>query len=511
MKIQKAVENIGTAHELKRIARAHVIDYRNLSDDEMRAAIIKMAPQYYHPGNVETAVQQLFFHDQRHYRILSRLILCELLLQKDDFMLPAKKTEEELIDFEQSVIDRSNEDLQEKGGERTQALGLFQFILEVAWEHNDAISQDEKNLIEKLKTRLKITDTEYQIIEAKLGKFPKAANILHTRGEIEDVRRAMQQAGLLFAVRDDDGTHYDVIPDEVADSLRKVLGIEIRRHGYRELLNHRIVRSKKYYQEILGKCGIAFDRGATIQNLQDVFVQQVRPSILLGGVSPRDGLDIGDLRRWCSELGVRVSGLKPELIHRIIKYYDALLKRPPTEGDEREVWYEYYAELASRNLDCLRSQQIIQKDLECESKFEAATSFLFEKKLGHTPLKMLGTSRPDGALSYQDKLIYWDNKSKESPVNLKDHLKQFDGYVRASDKPVAGFLVIGPSFTPESSLLAMRYQVESGTTITMIKAEDLKAVADAWGEQNEKGKQDPFPLGYMIQPGLFSKDLVAAL
>lgn len=511
MKIQKAVQNIGTAHELKRIASAHVIDYRNLTDEELKAAVIKMAPQYYNEGNIRESVNCVFFHQQRHFRIISRLMLSEVLLQQDDFMLRAKETEDQIISFEQYIIDRSNEELDCKSGQRAQALELFQFVLGVAWEHNDSISPDEKNLLEKLKTKLRITGTEYQILEAKLGKYPKPGNSIHTRGEIEEVRRALQQQGLVFSIRDTDATDFDVIPEEIAGPLRTILGLEIRRHGYRELLNYKGVRSKKYYHDILGKCGISFDNAGTMEKLQDIFVHQVRPTVLLGGVSPRDGLDISDLREWCSHLNLQVSGLKEDLIRRIIAYYDSLLLRPHVDGDERELWYEHYAAFASRDLEFLRAQQLIKKDLECEAKFEAATSYLFEKRLGHTPLKMVGTSRADGALSYKDRILYWDNKSKESPVSLRDHIKQFDGYIRSSEKPVAGFLVVAPSFTPDSSALAMQYQVENGMTISLIPAADLKEVADRWAQKSAKGDEDPFPLGYLIQPGFFNKELVAAL
>lgn len=45
MKFEKSVQNIGTITELKRIASAYVIDYRNLDDAEIRKALIKTGPQ----------------------------------------------------------------------------------------------------------------------------------------------------------------------------------------------------------------------------------------------------------------------------------------------------------------------------------------------------------------------------------------------------------------------------------------------------------------------------------
>ena len=37
----------------------------------------------------------------------------------------------------------------------------------------------------------------------------------------------MQSNGLIFAIRDNDNTDFDVIPEEVAQSIREILGIEI--------------------------------------------------------------------------------------------------------------------------------------------------------------------------------------------------------------------------------------------------------------------------------------------
>ena len=185
-----------------------------------------------------------------------------------------------------------------------------------------------------------------------------------------------------------------------------------------------------------------------------------------------------------------------------------MLEKDDTVEDERELWYQYFEKFGERNLQFLREQQLITKDIEVERRFEDATRFLFEKKLKHKPLKLVGTAHADGAVSYQDKLIFWDNKSKESEVNLKDHVSQFDGYIQNADKKVAVFLVIGPAFTEESSVLAMQYLVENGTTISLITAAELKALAEEWVGRKGGSGDAPFPLGYLIQVGRFNRKLV---
>jgi hypothetical protein len=357
MNLEKAIENVATVMELKRIASAYVIDYKNFSEDEIKAAMVKTAPQYYFEENVKKALNSLFLSDFRNHRVLSRIIIADILLHKDNFMCPKRQTEGDTIALEQAIINRANEDLFQQGSERTKWIDLFQFVVETAWEYNDDISSDEKNLIEKLRHKLKITYDEYRIIEAKFGNFPKSGNDLHTRGEMEDVRRLMQSNGLLFSIRDSDKTDFDVIPEEVAHSIRNILGIQIRRHGYRDLLSQKYVRSKKYLLRTLKKSKITVEENATLKSLQETVLEQVPPSILLGGVSPRDGLDLSDLRSWASEQNLNVSGVKGELIARIIGYYDNILEKGETTGDDREIWYVHYEAFAARKLGFLRDQQ----------------------------------------------------------------------------------------------------------------------------------------------------------
>lgn len=509
MKISKVVDLIGTSICLKRIASAYVIDYRNLSDDAIRAALKKTAPQYYYRPNVEAALEHVFHKEARQHRIISRLIIQEILLNQELHRCPNDETADAVIAYEQSVIDQSNEDLFRKGAPRTEKLDLLRFVLETAWGANDDISLDEFNLIEKLRARLKITEREHRTIEAGLNKFPKPGNVLHTRQEVEETRRVLQSKGLLFTIRNEDGCDFDVIPKEIASVLRELLGHEIRKYGYTQLVNYKAVRSKPYLTSMLKKCEIEADRGLTVPELQQIVLEQVSPKMLLGGLTPRDGLEPAVMKKWCSELGLIISGTKAELIDRIVEFYDNLIEQTNVEGDPRQVWYENYERFASRDLDYLRSQQLIDKDLDCEARFEEATDFLFEKRLNHNPLKLIGSAHADGVLSFRDRVIVWDNKSKEKEVHLKDHVKQFEGYIRTSERPVAGFWVIGPEFTPESQALAMQFTVDTGVTITLIRAADLKTIAEAWDKRNGDKSDEAFPLGYMIQSGLFNPALVA--
>lgn len=229
--------------------------------------------------------------------------------------------------------------------------------------------------------------------------------------------------------------------------------------------------------------------------------------IILGGYSPNDGLDKTTLSHWCGALSLSVSGTKNELIDRIIEYYDGIKQITVDETDDRVLFYEFYTDLATRNLSELRKQGVISKDIECERKFETATNYLFEKKLKVKPLIMNGTEHPDGMLSFNDKLILWDNKSKETEVNLADHIKQFDRYINNSEKPVSVFMVIAPSFTEDSASECAKYSMSNDTLILLITANELKTLAENWATKHEKD-DEAFPLGYFKQNGRFNADLI---
>lgn len=199
---------------------------------------------------------------------------------------------------------------------------------------------------------------------------------------------------------------------------------------------------------------------------------------------------------------MNVSRSKSNLIERLLKYYDELREITISDIDEREKYYNVYHELACRDLQFLRKNEIINKDLECEHLFEKATNYLFEVKLKNKPLNLTGTNHPDGKLSFNDKYILWDNKSKEVKVNLKDHILQFDGYIKASDKTVSVFMVIAPDFTENSENECVQYALKNDTMILLITADELKEVAEKWSKSHP---DESFNLGYFKQNGRFRK------
>jgi hypothetical protein len=95
----------------------------------------------------------------------------------------------------------------------------------------------------------------------------------------------------------------------------------------------------------------------------------------------------------------------------------------------------------------------------------------------------------------------------EGPVNLQDFLEgQFDGYLRRerekSNQPLA-FLVIAPSFTPQSIKLAHQYKARTNWDIALIQAAALKHLADQWRAIEA---QKVFPVRLLNRTELIDKD-----
>ncbi|BEP29549.1 hypothetical protein [Helicovermis profundi] len=507
MKFKSVIESLATITDLKRVSSAYVIDYRNLQNEEVKNALLKTAPQYYYNENVEKALNSLLLSSNRDERILAPIIIKNLLLHTDDFKSTQKELSDSVIEYEQNTINKSNDFFDNHKAGKQSSFEFFKFVLEAAWEKDGSISVDEKNLLNKIRIKLNITDDERNVLEASIGKFPSLGNNLHTRETIDIVKRKLQSSGLLFCIRDENKINYDVIPEEIASTLKSYFNIEMKHHGFMELLDSKHFRNKAYLKNILDKSGLNINNNLRLDDLKELCLTHINPSILLGGYSSRDGFDTATLSKWCSELHLQTSGQKSELIARVIDFYDNLRKDINLLEDNRIIYFEYFEDLASRNLDQLRSQNIIVKDLECEKYFERATDYIFEELLVQKPLALKGTEHPDGMLSYQEKIIMWDNKSKETEVNLADHIKQFDRYIKNSEKKVPIFLVIGPSFTENSINVAMQYMLENDTIISLVSANELKELAINWNKKYTKGA-DPFPLGYFKQPGRFNKNLV---
>ena len=107
-------------------------------------------------------------------------------------------------------------------------------------------------------------------------------------------------------------------------------------------------------------------------------------------------------------------------------------------------------------------------------------------------------------------MLLWDNKSKESPVDVKEHFAQFERYFKKAESKVAALMVIAPSFNESSDSDARAHKIRTGHVLSLITADELKQIALDWRKSNKAN--DAFPLNYFTAAGRydpkFLKDLM---
>ncbi len=485
-----------------RILGGYLQSCRGMEDDDLTQMIKKDAAKLADRSRVLNALKT---PDPDFNRGQLKAIIFSILLQEETHSVEENRLDEKVIEAEKELVKRSKSldffDPKKHDPERWHHYDTYRIVLEAAWQNDDTISPDEARLLTVLRNHLNISLEEHWLISALLKRFPKDKCALHTPDEINETRKELQRQGVLWSYRDENNRNIDVIPFEIVTVIRRdVAGQELQRTNYRRLMHHDSILLTDLKNILQAR---NMDRyGNKTELIERIVASNIRPSEVLGD------LDKQKLSDMCGYVGLRIAGNKPDLIERLIDFYDDLTFEERVTRDEREVWYNNYELLASRAYNELRAKKLITKDLEIEHQFESATEFLFEAKLHVACDRSRKDNRADGRLPLEnDQSILWDCKSVETSVNLQDHLEgQFDAYLRKereNGKQPLAFLVIGPSFTPQSIKLAHQYKARTNWDIALVTAEGLKHLADRWAAA-ESNK--PFPVRLLNQTDVIDKE-----
>lgn len=226
-------------------------------------------------------------HEDESVRTLLEIIIREVLLNEDNFSLCQKDLEDEVILYEQSILDRENEEeeLFEK-----ENIKLLSYVIDAAWENNLAISADEQNLIYKLKKKLQILDDEYELIQAHRGYFRNMEMccilVMRLVQYVNFFNRGNSFCGQRFS-----GTDYDILPEEIADVIRTYCNVDIKKFSYEKLLESKYVKKKAYLIDILQKASVELGKNETIESLSYKVMRHIKAHNLIGGFTARDGLN----------------------------------------------------------------------------------------------------------------------------------------------------------------------------------------------------------------------------
>ena len=406
-----------------------------------------------------------------------RRLLLYLFLTKDDCSISydLKLIKREIIDFRKYLIDNQKYlHWNEKEKE------IYETVLDTVLEDR-VVSVDEWNVLEKLQKKLDINLQKHWILRITRDLFDEVNKKDRLTSEkIIMHLRELEKRGLLFFI-DKDGRRW-IIPEEIADKLKSIFGMELVDYKYEELLNNPVITNKDKVN-FLKKSGIDV-RGSSEKLNKTIIANRLRPSDFLNSLSGKS------LYRISNKLAIKKSGSKNQKIKRIVKHYDERYIPSEKPEDRREIYYKFYEDLANRNQSVLMKKGIINKGEEIGSKFEEATRYLFGNVLGFTLQSPVIKSRRHGvkadgkATKYND-FIIWDCKTKDKHFTMStSERRQFIDYIneykKADSNNFISFLIITPEIKNPANLRKQLTDIkgETGVDISIIKAIDLKEFAE---------------------------------
>lgn len=478
MRVQDCISKMSKMY-LARIVDSIIKEAIPKGDEErMREQINQNKEELINPARIEKALDLSTL--SRSNRILIEAILTNLL-EYDDYHCNDDELFQNIKDYETSIITQSNTDEAYEFSD-DDALEIYESVLKIALNDNN-INEREYLILDTLREKLSISRFEHRLLEAKLNMYPKPDNQPHDLNEFKQALRELQNIGIVFYCNKDNNKV--VLPEEILPTIKSILGFELKTESFKLLLSKfntgqisNLLREQKL--PIAGNKEEKADR------------------VISAGIKPSEALKTlttNDLIAICRKLkGVKIGGTKNEKVERIINYFANLSsKKASLSEDDREIYFQYYEELAKRKNSDLYNLGIITKDKEMEVLFEEATRYIFEVILGLKLNSFEGTDNPDGAVDMNgNEVLYWDNKSKESEYKFpKTHYKQFKRYIRESIKRVNIFLIIVPEVDKEAdnSARKLKFETSSDSDIAIITARDLKYIAEYWQSLPQKDKK----------------------
>ncbi|MCJ0931471.1 hypothetical protein GLV94_00180 [Virgibacillus halodenitrificans] len=456
---------------LSRIVDSFLKDVRLDNEEDMREVILKNIEEFQNNERVKRNLD--FMEAERNIALVNEMILIALM-EKEGYVLSENELISSVESLEMQIIEESMDEEFIKTSISEDSLRIYTAVLLAAWKKDDSLNSHEINMLNVLKNELGLTTRDHHLIESINGRFPQKGNKLHSSQQIDKSLKDLQARGIILRFKTDNV--YYTIPEEIARVVRYELGGELRHETYSQLLNDLNMNQLK---SMLAPLGLNIS-GTKSLLIERIVKHNILPSKALNFLGNNELKEI--LR---SLEGARVSGTKEERIQNIIDHYENLTSPVYSDpSDSRSRLYDFFEELATRNYKPLRVNKIIDKDLDIERKFEEATKYLFEKKLGLDLIPMKGSKHADGKLQYNHKeAILWDNKSVESPYTFPDsHFDQFLGYIRTEEMRVTLFLIITSDYTNNSISKAQKLKAfsDEDTDVAIISASNLKYVAEEW-------------------------------
>jgi hypothetical protein len=473
-----AIMNVATAVQhmtkmyLDRLVGSFSKDVRKFDEDDSRKFVEKNIKEI---KDAAFITKKLNFDSYSYtMRLHLRHMLIFLLLQRQHTIVEAGIYDAYVNYLKEQIKKYKNKTLLD-AIDRS-ASNVLNTVFNVAYANND-LSPDEEHVINELRDKVNVTQTEVYALLVSVRPIDKDFAI--TPKQFEAAIKELQNMGLVYFLNKDIEDRKFVIPAEVATQLAKRLHYPLDNRCFHLLFDDcskpTLVRLAKYAKLKTNntKEGLIqklFEQGRTAEELLNQMTRN-ELAFLARGVD-----------------GMFTSGSKEELAQRLLTYFFLLdpIATKSSALTDVQLW-EYFDLMGRRDYATLRQMNVIKKDLEIEHLFEQLTRYAFSK-LGNLKLVTFqGNNNPDGGVIGEDgSVLLWDNKSLELAYTFPLlHQRQFLQYVmQAANRNVSSFLVVTGALenTEAVEVGCIKLSGEARVNVGVISATTLKNFFDMYAK-----------------------------
>ncbi len=321
--------------DLNRLAKDKVANYIGLPINILRDEISKVLTTYDH---IKRNIQ---FRKPPGYTIL------DIIIRQEDYAVPIQHIKNLAKKEIENVIEEAKSG---KGLKENKQYDLYAEMLKTAWSFQDDLLPPEANLLCALREYLNITLSEHRVLEARLEVFRFSESSFNR--EIEHLARE----GIIFTHE----ANY-IIPEETADKIKEVWGIELDSEPYRRLLKY--LTSSQLTSALselkLKKSG---NQGAKIER---VLEKGIKPSDLLNTLTVNDLIMVADKSKCPRKY--KKDELVPTIISHVKRGKDIEKTEPPIptpSPESRLVTDEAFKEVLSKLTTSQLTSVLTKKNLK---------------------------------------------------------------------------------------------------------------------------------------------------
>ena len=248
------------------------------------------------------------------------------LLEAPDYMLSIEGYQEKVLQATKEMTAKAQTG---KGLSAEKNYQLYINVLKNAWESDNEIDRSEALLLEALRNELGIWTREHLLLE----HHPDVKQLWDVNSAYVSARNHLLLTGLVLTFEN----NY-VLAEKVALQIRRAWGIDLETDAYERLLNG--MQNEQLYNG-LEKTGLQVS-GSKEEKTQRLINALVPPSEFL------EFLHTDELREYCRQNKIQVSGRKSEVMSNIVDHFDRgkdlkvneekVIEPPlPTEIEERQL------------------------------------------------------------------------------------------------------------------------------------------------------------------------------